>query len=92
MSAAWDPGADARAGAGAVVRVVRGAPGPDELAAVLAVLTALRTAGAVGAGSGRTAAQGPSRAVWPDADRLFTRAASAWTAAPGPRWRDSPHG
>ncbi|MFF0594260.1 acyl-CoA carboxylase epsilon subunit [Streptomyces antibioticus] len=89
MSTAWDPGADARAGADAVVRVVRGAPGPDELAAVVAVLTALRAAGAC---SGRTAAQGPARAVWPDADRLFTRAASAWTAAPGPRWRESSHG
>ncbi|SMF56933.1 acyl-CoA carboxylase epsilon subunit [Streptomyces sp. Amel2xC10] len=81
MSAARGPGADA------VVRVVRGAPGPDELAAVVAVLTAL-TAARVG----RAAPQGPPRAVWPDADRPFTRAASAWTAAPGPRWRESSHG
>ncbi|MFJ8107291.1 acyl-CoA carboxylase epsilon subunit [Streptomyces sp. NPDC096132] len=71
-----------------LVRVVRGTPRPDELAAVLVVLTVLT---ASGRGLAATP-PGPLRAGWPDAARpsaARTTAAPAWAAAPGPQWRES---
>ncbi|MFC9427859.1 acyl-CoA carboxylase epsilon subunit [Streptomyces sp. NPDC056987] len=71
----------------APVRFVRGAPRPEELAAVLVVLTAL-------AATRRDPGppSDPPRAAWPVAARPFRASAPAWAAAAGPQWRESSPG
>ncbi|MFC5719013.1 acyl-CoA carboxylase epsilon subunit [Streptomyces gamaensis] len=64
-----------------MIKVVRGNPTPEELAAALAVVQARAAAGRRGGGAGA----GGARAEWADPAR---RLAAARTPRPGPRaWR-----
>ncbi|MFG2332141.1 acyl-CoA carboxylase epsilon subunit [Streptomyces sp. NPDC048604] len=66
------------------IRVLRGAPTPEELAACVLVLQAL----AAGRAADRTTPGGPPTAVWPrTAAPLATPAPSWWASGRAGAWR-----
>ncbi|MFF1724872.1 acyl-CoA carboxylase subunit epsilon [Streptomyces sviceus] len=71
-------------GAPVLLRVVRGNPAPEELAAVAALLTTIVR----GEGGGREQDRGPVPAPWGRPGRAY-RAPGTWTSRPGRPGPDS---
>ncbi|MEU8523382.1 acyl-CoA carboxylase epsilon subunit [Streptomyces sp. NBC_01216] len=69
---------------GDVIRVLRGAPTPEELAACVLVLqTLVARRGGAGPGDGG----GPSAAGWPRAAEPLAVPAPSWSSRRPPAWR-----
>ena len=69
----------------AALRVVRGEPSPEELAALVAVLAARSAAGSGGPAAARTASGWTDRARYVRSGRLEFGARGGWRAAALPR-------